>query len=213
MQTASLASSTALLPNTTSTLITKQTSSMLMTPGKAVTSFLHLNLQNQLAKHFDFALRPSCPALVASLKDGLDAAGAESIDFGLKTTPQLHYLVRCINTQGTNDAYGEPTEEGYYVKLSEAFKTLMKGKPAMPTINVDCANGVGAPKLKDFLKYVDSNIWTANIVNDDIKTKGKLNYNVCILLIPLHDCMRTLTDKSNELRLVQITSKLNRRLP
>ncbi|KAI8583442.1 hypothetical protein K450DRAFT_223710 [Umbelopsis ramanniana AG] len=137
----------------------------------------NINVDNKANVIYAYDTRPSCPALVASLKDGLDAAGADSIDFGLKTTPQLHYLVRCINTQGTNDAYGEPTEEGYYVKLSEAFKTLMKGKPVLPAISVDCANGVGAPKLKEFLKYIDSNVWTANLVNDDIKTPGKLNYN------------------------------------
>ncbi|KAI9287689.1 hypothetical protein BC943DRAFT_318623 [Umbelopsis sp. AD052] len=137
----------------------------------------NINVDNKANVIYAYDTRPSCPALVASLKDGLDAAGADSTDFGLKTTPQLHYLVKCINTKGTNDAYGEPTEEGYYVKLSEAFKTLMKGKPAMPTISVDCANGVGAPKLKEFLKYIDSNVWSANIVNDDIKTPGKLNYN------------------------------------
>lgn len=143
--------------------------------GKAIIIWLFLNIKSYIC------FRPSCASLVAALKDGLDAAGAKSIDFGLKTTPQLHYLVRCLNTQGTNDAYGEPTEEGYYIKLSEAFKTLMKGKPVLPTINVDCANGVGAPKLRDFLKYIDSNVWSANVVNDDIYIKGKLNYNVCIL--------------------------------
>lgn len=37
----------------------------------------------------------------------------------------LHYLVRCINTANTNDAYGEPTEEGYYKKLAAAFATAV----------------------------------------------------------------------------------------
>ena len=40
----------------------------------------------------------------------------------------LHYIVRCINTAGTSDAYGEPTEEGYYKKLSEAYKTAVVSK-------------------------------------------------------------------------------------
>lgn len=44
-------------------------------------------------------------------------------DFGLVTTPQLHYMVCCQNTQGH---YGEPTVEGYYKKLSEAFIQLTK---------------------------------------------------------------------------------------
>lgn len=46
-----------------------------------------------------------------------------SSDFGLVTTPQLHYMVCCQNTQGN---YGEPTVEGYYKKLSEAFIQLTK---------------------------------------------------------------------------------------
>jgi phosphoacetylglucosamine mutase len=65
--------------------------------------------------------RPSCPHLVKCLELGLKVSGAQSTNFGLKTTPMLHYLVRCINTAGTNDAYGEPTEEGYYKKLTSAF--------------------------------------------------------------------------------------------
>lgn len=40
----------------------------------------------------------------------------------------LHYLVRCLNTANTPDAYGEPTEEGYYKKLSQAFKTAVVSK-------------------------------------------------------------------------------------
>jgi len=71
--------------------------------------------------------RPSGPALVAALEDGLKAMGAEGRNEGVKTTPILHYLVRCINTRGTKDDYGEDTEEGYYKKLSNAFKKLLVG--------------------------------------------------------------------------------------
>ena len=41
---------------------------------------------------------------------------------GILTTPQLHYMVRCINTGG---AYGDPTEDGYYHKLSSAFHSMV----------------------------------------------------------------------------------------
>lgn len=44
-------------------------------------------------------------------------------DFGLVTTPQLHYMVCCQNSQGT---YGDATVEGYYKKLSEAYIQLTK---------------------------------------------------------------------------------------
>lgn len=51
--------------------------------------------------------------------------GAKATHFGLKTTPMLHYLVRCINTLGASDSYGEPTEEGYYKKLAAAFEAAV----------------------------------------------------------------------------------------
>lgn len=73
--------------------------------------------------------RPSGPSLVASLRDGLAAVGAESRDAGVTTTPILHYLVRAINTKGTKDAYGDDSEEGYFDKLSEAFKRLVVSYP------------------------------------------------------------------------------------
>jgi phosphoacetylglucosamine mutase len=69
--------------------------------------------------------RPSGPALVASLRDGLAGIGAEARDAGIVTTPLLHYLVRTINTKGTRDAYGDDSEDGYFDKLSGAFKRLV----------------------------------------------------------------------------------------
>ncbi len=71
--------------------------------------------------------RPTGPALVAALEVGLKAIGAQGRNEGVKTTPVLHYLVRCINSKGTKDAYGEDSEEGYMKKLSDAFKTLIVG--------------------------------------------------------------------------------------
>lgn len=69
--------------------------------------------------------RPSGPALVAALEDGLKAIGAEGRNAGVTTTPILHYLVRAINTKGTKDSYGVDSELGYFTKLSDAFKKLV----------------------------------------------------------------------------------------
>ena len=69
--------------------------------------------------------RPSGPALIKALQDGLTSVGAEGRDEGVQTTPMVHYLVRCINTKGTPEEYGVDTEEGYYNKLADAFKKLM----------------------------------------------------------------------------------------
>lgn len=126
---------------------------------------------------YAYDTRPSCPHLVKCLELGLKVAGAQSTNFGLKTTPMLHYLVRCINTAGTSDAYGEPTEEGYYNKLTNAFAAAVKGKPRLSTLHVDCANGVGAPKLREMTKHISSDVLSVDVVNEDIKTLGQLNKN------------------------------------
>lgn len=125
--------------------------------------------------------RPSGPKLVTALVDGLKAAGAEYTDYKLLTTPQLHYLTRCINTEGTPQSYGEVSEKGYYEKLSSAFVRAIKGKKISGPVLVDCANGVGAPKLAELLKYLpkasEGGI-DIKIVNDDVVKAESLNYDV-----------------------------------
>ncbi|KAK6533926.1 Phosphoacetylglucosamine Mutase, variant 2 [Arthrobotrys megalospora] len=117
--------------------------------------------------------RESSPALVQALKDALDAVGVKSQGFGYVTTPQLHYIVRCLNTQGTDHAYGEPTLEGYYKKLSTAFNQLMNNR-SNGTVTVDCANGVGGPALRELQKHINNSIEVV-VTNDDTETFSKLN--------------------------------------
>lgn len=69
--------------------------------------------------------RPSGPSLVAAFQDGLNAMDASGRDEGVTTTPILHYLVRCINSKGSKEEYGEDSEDGYMKKLSNAFKKLV----------------------------------------------------------------------------------------
>lgn len=67
--------------------------------------------------------RPTGESLVAALRDGIRAAGAEGRDAGITTTPILHYLVRATNSK----EYGEATEAGYFTKMTDAFKKLVVG--------------------------------------------------------------------------------------
>ncbi|KAJ3151691.1 Phosphoacetylglucosamine Mutase [Geranomyces variabilis] len=115
--------------------------------------------------------RHSGTSLVAALTDGVAALGGEITDKGLLTTPQLHYITRCLNTNG---AYGEPTEEGYYKKLADAFKRIVTGKPKLSPLYVDGANGIGAPALQKLAKHLSSDL-SVNVVNDDTATASKLN--------------------------------------
>lgn len=124
--------------------------------------------------------RASGSRLVGVLNAALTATEVEFIDFKYMTTPQLHYVVRCKNTLGTQYEYGEPTEQGYYEKLAASFKKVMKGVKAQGSLTVDCANGVGGPKLRDLMKYLDSGL-DIKVVNDDVINPDSLNFDVsCI---------------------------------
>ena len=126
--------------------------------------------------------RASGSTLVASLVDALGAAGAEYTDYKLLTTPQLHYLVRCVNTKGTQYEYGEISEVGYYEKLARAYKKAMGHRRSTGVVTVDCANGVGGPKLRELIKYLPSSNEDGginiNIVNDDVLKPENLNMQV-----------------------------------
>lgn len=119
--------------------------------------------------------RSSSPALASAAIDGVRALNGTVNDFGVITTPQLHYLVVCSNTNG---AYGEPTLEGYYRKLSNAFKQI-RGSNASngnyrADILLDAANGVGAIAVREFQKHLGDSL-VIEIYNDG---SGKLNHMV-----------------------------------
>ncbi|KAH4939172.1 phosphoacetylglucosamine mutase [Parastagonospora nodorum] len=121
--------------------------------------------------------RASGSRLLGCLLDGLKGAGAEYKDYGFLTTPQLHYMVRCLNTEGTSEAYGTPTEVGYYEKFSSAFKKAMGSRKPNGGLTVDCANGVGGPKLNELIKYLPAKETglEISVTNDNVIKPEALN--------------------------------------
>ncbi|KAL4450013.1 hypothetical protein ABPG77_010682 [Micractinium sp. CCAP 211/92] len=87
--------------------------------------------------------RPSGPGLAAAAAAGVRCLGLEAQMCGLLTTPQLHWMVMSRNR-------GEPCgEEDYYAALAGAYKQLVAGtQPLGQTLHMDCANGVGADKMR-----------------------------------------------------------------
>ena len=127
--------------------------------------------------------RPSGHKLVSALADALEVSGAEHVDYKILTTPILHYLVRATNTEGLPSSYGVVSEVGYYEKLAAAFINTMKGKKINGQLVVDCANGVGGPKLHEFLKYVPKDKLEklgldVKVVNDNVLLPELLNLDV-----------------------------------
>ena len=131
--------------------------------------------------------RASGSRLVAALVDALEATGTDYTDYKLLTTPQLHYITRCINTKGSTYDYGEPTERGYYEKIASAFKAAIQGSKVNGALTVDCANGVGGPKLAQLVKYLPSAAeggLDIKIVNDDVVQPERLNHQVSANALP-----------------------------
>ncbi|XP_033757116.1 phosphoacetylglucosamine mutase-like isoform X2 [Pecten maximus] len=120
--------------------------------------------------------RKSSQRLSEALQCGVQAAGGTCKDYGLLTTPQLHFMVRCVNT---NNQYGTATEEGYFQKLTTAFCKLRQqiaqktDNMYKSTLTLDAANGIGAPKAYKLTSYL-ADYLTIDICNDG--SSGKLNY-------------------------------------
>jgi len=118
-------------------------------------------------------LRPSSPFLAQAAIDGIKSVQGCVTDFGVVSTPQLHFFVTC---QNTNRAYGEPNEEGYFSKISSAFKALRGSNydngSYQHSLSLDGANGVGALKMKQFQEYLGNSIEVTVYNSGD----GKLNF-------------------------------------
>ncbi|KAF6115473.1 phosphoglucomutase 3 [Phyllostomus discolor] len=118
--------------------------------------------------------RPSSEKLAHSVIDGITVLGGQFHDYGLLTTPQLHYMVYCRNTSGQ---YGKATIDGYYQKLSAAFAELTKQAPrsgdGFRSLKVDCANGIGALKLGEMERYLSQGL-SLQLFN--VGTEGRLNH-------------------------------------
>jgi len=128
--------------------------------------------------------RPSSDPLSRAVLDGIEAAGGKPKDYGVVTTPQLHYFVVCQNTKGTKEEYGEASKDGYFKKLAQAFvdfKEMAETKGNYKNeLDLDCANGVGAIAAKDFMEVIQvisPQTLKINIYSDNIENDQLLNLN------------------------------------
>ncbi|OGM42897.1 phosphoacetylglucosamine mutase [Aspergillus bombycis] len=141
---------------------------------------IDISMENPARVVFARDTRASGSRLAGVLNSALTATEVEFSDLKFMTTPQLHYVVRCKNTLGTQYEYGEPTEQGYYEKLAKAFKGVMRGLKVKGSLTVDCANGVGGPKLRELLKYLpgpEEGGIDIKVINDDVINPDSLNFD------------------------------------
>lgn len=122
--------------------------------------------------------RPSGQFLLEAALRGVEAVrGVEAQDMGILTTPQLHWMVRCINKRAP------ATESDYFRTLSRAFSTLSDLRPSglgecttHEDLIVDAANGVGAGKLLELQKITPS--LRVQVRNSGFEGEGLLNDGV-----------------------------------
>ena len=115
--------------------------------------------------------RPSSWPLQEAVHTGVRALGGEVRDLGEVTTPQLHFI-----TWQTNIEPALATEAHYFAQLATAFAGVVGDRRAASPLNVDAANGVGAPKLAELAPQI-ANILPLRVVNDG-KQGGALNFKV-----------------------------------
>lgn len=112
------------------------------------------------------------PVLSRAVVNGVLALKGNKTEFGIVTTPMLHYFVFAHNVRG---AYGAPTEAGYVSKLVTAFKQLRGENPEngryKNALLFDGANGVGSLKMLAFNKKLGG-VLNCTVFNSN----GKINY-------------------------------------
>lgn len=132
----------------------------------------NINLNESASVYIGRDTRPSSPFLAQAAIDGIQTLG-KALDFGVVSTPQLHFFVTC---QNTDRAYGEPNEEGYFNKLASSFKSLrgpqFSRNSYQPALRLDGANGVGALKMKILQQHLGQCLEVSVFNSGD----GKLNF-------------------------------------
>lgn len=107
--------------------------------------------------------RKSGISLLKAAIAGIEVLQGNLKDYGVITTPQLHYLVFCANMKNH-----KPTILDYYIQFSNAFKfvrgTQNKKNKYIAELQVDAANGVGAIALQNFQQYLEGTL-KMNIFN------------------------------------------------
>lgn len=115
------------------------------------------------------------PELLKAVKDGVVALKGNVHSYEIVTTPMLHYMVVCKNTNG---AYGTATEDGYYSKLVSAFRALRLSPFDQGNYKnrllFDGSNGVGGHKMSQFIRRMNGDL-NVEVFN---KGEGKINENV-----------------------------------
>lgn len=106
---------------------------------------------------FGMDTRESSPTLLKYAIAGCNATGVKHVDFGLCTTPQLHWNVANGITNAANKhLYSKQMVDAFLAFASLIPEADLDSKQQFnDTLTVDCANGVSAVTLQDIINHSD----------------------------------------------------------
>ncbi|KAK6908946.1 hypothetical protein I203_102952 [Kwoniella mangroviensis CBS 8507] len=151
------------------------TTSSLISTFTTLATHLRVDLHQPANIVYAYDTRPSGPELIKALEKGFEVFGesVKTVNLGITTTPILHYVTKATNDK--TGEYGKPTKEGYNQKMASAFKTLIGNRGPLSPLYVDCANGVGAIALQEFISTL-GDILPVHPLNTSTSEKGALNH-------------------------------------
>ena len=160
--------------------------------GEEVVSVLHKIAQEAGVPNFLKSLHPAqpsvfigrdtrfhSPGLSALAVRGAEALGAAVRDLGIVTTPMLHHVVYSVNRGDAkwsviSDVGNAASLTGYFAKVEDAFRTLLKGRTCTGPLVIDCAFGVGSPGIAP-LQASLKDVLEIQIRNNAKDPNGELN--------------------------------------
>lgn len=132
----------------------------------------NIDMNSNANVYIGWDTRYHSPVLSRAVANGVIALKGNMKEFGIVTTPMLHYFVYSHNVRG---AYGSPTEAGYIAKLVNAFKLLrgenLENGHYKNFLLFDGANGVGSLKQLAFNKKLEGTL-QCTVFNSN----GKINH-------------------------------------
>lgn len=133
---------------------------------------------------FAMDTRESSPVLMKHMLSGVSALGVKYVNFGLCTTPQLHWLIHQKKTHASEARlYAKHCKDKFLSFLEECDKNIDETTPLIskknyePELILDCANGIGSYVMNEIIHDKDfARRLKITFINDD-KSPTNLNLN------------------------------------
>jgi phosphoacetylglucosamine mutase len=110
-----------------------------------------IQMDKNVSVNVGYDNRPHSESLTASVIDGIQCfENAQVVNYGLVTTPQLHYMVY-LNNQSHNAQLSN-----YYSNLANAYELLIGENAVHRSLTVDAAFGIGSTAIEEFKKHLKS---------------------------------------------------------